>query len=173
MYIPLLLYIEQYFQTCISSIACTPWFGSSHLLYQTLSTCSTCLTHPVLLLNRPSNSYCPPSDKPHLTLDTYQGSQRGYQALHAELEGNMSKGSCDNEEEEDKEDNNGGAPMATNDPPASKDSKDNDLLRSLQWDKLLAWVENHAIEAHGRFMMKKVWDKSSQQKIFCCKPMAE
>jgi hypothetical protein len=59
MNIPLLLYIEQYLQTCISSIACTPWFGSSHLLYQTLSMCSICLilTHPVLLLNTPSNTY--------------------------------------------------------------------------------------------------------------------
>jgi hypothetical protein len=37
MYIPLLLYIEQYLQTCISSIACTPWFSSSHLLYDVMT----------------------------------------------------------------------------------------------------------------------------------------
>ncbi|KAN0128806.1 hypothetical protein V8E53_013393 [Lactarius tabidus] len=59
--------------------------------------------------------------------------KRGYEALWAELEGNMSK------EEEDKEDNNDGAPAAANDPLAatnnppagnnSKDNTDDSLLR--------------------------------------------
>jgi hypothetical protein len=71
----------------------------------------------------------------------------------------------DNEEEEDKEDNNNSAPAATNDPPAAtndppagNDSKDNandSLLGSLQWDKLLTWVENHAIKVQGRCTTKK------------------
>ncbi|KAN0139517.1 hypothetical protein V8E53_002633 [Lactarius tabidus] len=82
----------------------------------------------------------PPSDEPCLTLDTYQGSQQVYEALWAELEGNTSKGSCDDEEEEDEEDDNDSAPAATNNPPAatnntpagnnSKDNADNSLLRS-------------------------------------------
>jgi hypothetical protein len=29
------------------------------------------------------------------------------------------------------------------------------LLRSLQWDKLLAWVKNHAIKVQGRHATKK------------------
>jgi hypothetical protein len=36
------------------------------------------------------------------------------------------------------------------------DAKDNDnLLRSLQWDELVAWVKNHCIEPQGKCATKK------------------